>query len=145
MAKDHYAEIYLHLTWHTIEDTPLIAPEMEPKLHDFIKGQCKELGALPIEIGGTAAHVHLLCSIAPNVLISDLVGRLKGSSTHFVNHRLRPRQRFAWQKGYGCVSFAKRNLAALRRYVREQKQHHAKGTTRDTLERFWRKAEGGDR
>lgn len=43
MAKDYYAEIYLHLTWHTLDDEPFIRSEMEPKLHDLIKGKCKEL------------------------------------------------------------------------------------------------------
>jgi len=136
MAKDYYAEIYLHLTWHTLNDEPFINTEVEAKLHDFIKGKCAELDVHPIGIGGTTDHVHLLVTVPPTVLVSELVGRIKGSSTHYVNQRLRPRPRFGWQKGYGCVSFAKRNLAPLRRYVRDQKEHHAKGTMREALERY---------
>ena len=136
MAKDYYAEIYLHFTWHTLNDAPLVTADVEPKLWNHLKGKCLELDTQPIEIGGTADHVHLIASTAPTVLISEFVGRLKGASSHFVNHNLCGGAKFNWRKGYGCLSFAKRNLPALRRYVRDQKKHHAEGTTREALERF---------
>ena len=136
MAKDYYAEIFFHFTWHTQGDAPLITPAVEPRLWNHIKAKCAELGVQPIEIGGTPNHVHLLVSAPPTVLASELVGRLKGSSSHFVNHSMRRNRKFAWQKGYGCLSLAKRNVDGLRRYVREQKAHHANNTTRPTLERF---------
>ena len=135
MAKDYHAEIYLHLTWHTQDDAPLITSPIEARVWNAIKAKCVALGAQPIEIGGTEDHVHLIASIPPNVLISELVGQVKGASSRYANQKLRTRGRFAWQKGYGCVSFAKRNLAALRRYVRNQKTHHGEGATREALER----------
>ncbi len=39
-----------------------------------------------------------------------------------------------WQRGYGVVSFAKRNLPGLLKYVTCQKEHHKAGTVRPTLE-----------
>lgn len=29
-----------------------------------------------------------------------------------------------WQRGYGLVTFAEKNLSALRRYVHGQQEHH---------------------
>ena len=40
-----------------------------------------------------------------------------------------------WQAGYGIVSFGTRDLPWVVAYVRNQKKHHADGTTHDRLER----------
>jgi REP element-mobilizing transposase RayT len=97
-------------------------------------GKAAECGAQPIEVGGTDDHIHLIVAIPPNLLISDLVGRIKGATSHSINQQMRPRPRFAWQKGYGVASFAKRNLPSLRQYVRDQKERHAAGAVRAALE-----------
>ena len=136
MAKDYYAEIYLHLTWHVAPASARIGRAFEPKLWDYIQAKCAELDVEAIEIGGTADHVHLLVAMPPHLSVSHLVGKVKGSSSHYVNQQVRPRKKFGWQHGYACLSFAKRDLAALRQYVQRQKAHHAEGRARALLERF---------
>jgi REP element-mobilizing transposase RayT len=61
------------------------------------------------EVGGIETHVHLAISVAPTVLVSELVGQLKGASAHEANHRL-GRKVLEWQAGYGVVSFGTRDL-----------------------------------
>ena len=47
-----------------------------------------------------------------------------------------PGYRFAnWQRGYGVVSFGKNNLTWVLDYIADQKEHHARGTIYDRLER----------
>jgi len=41
-----------------------------------------------------------------------------------------------WQEGYGVVSFGTKDLDWVRQYVRNQREHHARGTTHDRLERL---------
>jgi putative transposase len=41
-----------------------------------------------------------------------------------------------WQDGYGVVSFGTKDLPWIVEYIQNQKEHHAKGTIRDRLERF---------
>jgi hypothetical protein len=41
-----------------------------------------------------------------------------------------------WQAGYGVVSFGTRALEWVCGYVRNQKEHHARGTVFDRLERI---------
>ena len=41
--------------------------------------------------------VDMAVRVAPTLGISDWVGKLKGSSTHDLNQRLRRRIPFAWQ------------------------------------------------
>jgi putative transposase len=94
-------------------------------------------GAFVHEIGGTATHVHLVATIAPTILISDLVGQLTGACSHEVNRQIGHRDKtLQWQSGYGVVSFGSHNLKWVCAYVRNQRRHHAAGTVFQRLERI---------
>ena len=78
-------------------------------------------------------------SIEPTILISDLIGQLKGYSSHEVNRRVGLRQKtLQWQTGYGVVSFGTGDLPWVVAYIRNQKEHHALGRTQERLERIHR-------
>jgi REP element-mobilizing transposase RayT len=44
-------------------------------------GILKNLECHPIKIGGIEDHVHILSSLSKNIAFSDLIGRLKGSTS----------------------------------------------------------------
>jgi hypothetical protein len=44
--------------------------------------------------------------------------------------------RFQWQDGYAVLSMGERSLPTVLAYVRGQKEHHARGTTNNVLERI---------
>jgi hypothetical protein len=73
-------------------------------------------------------------NIEPHVSISDLVGDLKGSSSHEINKQFRMK-RLHWQRGFGVVSFGKKQLPWVLRYIANQKEHHASGRTESRLEK----------
>jgi REP element-mobilizing transposase RayT len=86
-------------------------------------------------INGTPTHIHLAINIEPHVTISDLVGELKGYSSHEFNKR-EGTKRLEWQRGFGVVSFGQRNLGWVQSYIARQKEHHAAGKLEDRLERI---------
>jgi hypothetical protein len=45
-------------------------------------------------------------------------------------------KRLQWQRGFGVVSFGKKQLPWVRAYIRNQKEHHASGSIQDRLERI---------
>lgn len=135
MSRNYYAEINLHLTWHTKESAPLLVPEVEKVVHHYLRGRCLNTPGVYIhEIGGIEDHLHLAISIAPTVLVSELVGQLKGSSAHEANHQF-GRKVLEWQTGYGVVSFGTRDLPWVCEYVRHQRERHASGRAEARLER----------
>jgi len=138
MAQNYYSEINLHVVWHTKLSKPLLAPDVEVLVHHYVRGKLVNLpGAYVHEIGGTETHVHVAVSIAPTIVISDLIGKLKGASSHEVNQKLGGQRKILeWQSGYGVVSFGTKDLDWVRGYVRHQKEHHARGTVFDRLERI---------
>jgi putative transposase len=135
MASHVFHEIYLHINWHTKNDQRLLTPKVEPLVHNFLRERCRATpGVYLHEVGGTEDHVHLAINIEPFVTISDLIGELKGASSHAINEQMRYKA-LEWQRGYGVVSFGRKQLDWVVAYVRNQKQHHAEGSTHHRLER----------
>jgi putative transposase len=140
MANNYYSEINLHLVWHTKLSRPLLKPAIEAITFASLREKAATLRDIYIhEIDGTENHVHLALSIEPTVTISDLVGLLKGYSSHEVNRRAGlGRTVLQWQTGYGVVSFGTKDLPWVVDYIRNQKQHHVADRTFDRLERIHR-------
>ena len=40
MSRNYYAEINLHITWHTKESAPLLIPKVEAIVHHYLRGRC---------------------------------------------------------------------------------------------------------
>ena len=137
MPKNVYSEINLHITWHTKNDEPVIKDHIENRLYHFLENRIrKEREVCFHEIGGIEDHIHVVVSIPPTLTISEWIGQLEGASSFYINHEIANRKLLDWQQGYGVVSFGTRDLKWVVRYVKNQKQHHAKGTTHERLERI---------
>ena len=132
MPSNAFCEIYLHLTWHTKSHCAVLRGSVEDRVHGFLRARIAETPeAFIYEVGGIDDHVHLAVRIGPSLKISDWIGELKGSSTHYLNRHLRRRIPFAWQRGYGAVSFGKKDLPFVVDYIRRQKEHHRRARTFD--------------
>jgi len=116
--------------------------EIEPRLYRYIKSYAlQSKGLIFHEIGGTETHVHIAITIPPTLLISEWIGKIKGASSHYVNHELVNRKLLDWQVGYGVVSFGTKDLEWVVKYIRNQKEHHKKRTTGERLEEVVRDEE----
>src|SRR5437899_9093277 len=114
----------------------MISDEIEPVLHGYIHKRCKEFGVFVYAVNGIADHRHLVCSIPPTIAVADFVDKIKGASSHYINHVDGKDWSLYWQPGYGGFTFAKKDLARVVAYVENQKKHHAEGTLWPSLERF---------
>jgi hypothetical protein len=123
--------------WHVKQSLPLISAAIEPGLYRFLRSySLKTDGLIFHKVGGTETHVHITVTIPPTASPSEWIGKLKGASSHHVNHELANRKLLDWQRGYGVVSFGTKDLHWVINYIRNQKEHHAKGTTVERLERI---------
>ena len=124
------------MVWHTKDNAPVLVGSIEKHLYGFLRDRARQTpGLYSHDIGGIEDHVHLVVSVPPTLLISDWIGQMKGSSSHYINHRIAKCHLLDWQTGYGVVSFGTADLPWVISYVQNQKQHHAKRTTQDRLER----------
>ncbi len=108
----------------------MIRGNMENNLHKFLKNKVVETSdAYFHAIGGIEDHVHLAFSVRPSLDLDKWIGQLKGTSSHEFGKELQ------WQNGYGIVSFGTKDLPWVVAYVKNQKEHHSRGTIFDRLER----------
>ena len=136
MSLRAYSEFNLHITWHVKDNAPVLTELVESHTHRYLRGQAIDSrGVFFHGVGRTDDHIHLVVSVSPVVLVSDWIGRLKGGCSHFINHQIANRRILDWQSGYGVVSFGAKDLPWVLEYVRNQRKHHAEGTTHDRLER----------
>ena len=127
---------YYHLVWATKKREPLIQPEFEAQIYSYIVNKGAEMGIYTYAIGGVADHIHLIAAIPPKHAVAYVVKNLKGASSHYVNHVIRPAYlTFAWQIGYGCLTLGETQRPIAEAYVRMQKQHHKDQSTNRWLER----------
>ncbi|MCB0160371.1 MAG: IS200/IS605 family transposase [Caldilineaceae bacterium] len=127
---------YAHLIWGTKERKAFIVPPIERPLRAQIVSKAGELGCYVYAINGMPDHIHVVLTIPPKISAADVVKSLKGSSSHFVNHVLRPSSfHFAWQRGYGFLTLGQTQLPKAIAYVENQEEHHRSGTWNIWLER----------
>ena len=96
----------------------------------------RELKSPSLTIDGTSDHVHILFSLGRTITIAALVEEVKTESSKWIKTKGPEFRNFHWQKGYGAFSVGQSNVAALKRYIRGQKQHHRRVTFQDEYRKF---------
>lgn len=123
-----FTQLHVHLIWSTWDRLPLISPAIEAPLYATLATKCRKLKCAPLAIGGVSDHLHLLVRLDPAVAVSRLVQELKGSSSHLITHEIAPEEFFKWQGAYRAFSVGSDAVPSVRKYIDNQKQHHADGS-----------------
>lgn len=114
----------IHFVFSTKDRENLIEKEMLSRLHAYLGGIAKEMKLVPLAIGGTSNHVHLLLSITPVISPSKCMQTLKTNSSKWIHEEFPSRSGFAWQAGYSGFSVSPGNIQKVRKYIENQEEHH---------------------
>jgi len=120
-----YSKLLYHVVFSTKERRPYIGKEIRDRLHAYMGGIIKECGALPLAIGGTGDHVHLLIETRPSMGLSDLIRIVKANSSKWIHETSTTHCAFAWQSGYAVFTVSASMKERVDSYVRDQGAHHA--------------------
>ena len=132
-----YTKLIYHIVFSTKERIPLITPEIRDRLYEYLGGVIRgEKGSL-MEIGGMPDHVHILARFGAAIAVSQMLKRIKGSSSHWLSQETGTW--FAWQNGYGAFSVSESQVAAVRKYIQQQEEHHKRISFKDELISLLRK------
>ncbi|TKJ42142.1 transposase [candidate division LCP-89 bacterium B3_LCP] len=124
MPHNVYSKIYLHFTWHTKNNEPILKSEVLKALNTFVRSKCeKTKEVLFISFGGIENHVHLAVKVPPSLNIAQWIGEIKGFSSHEIKGSF-SLNNFSWQEGYGVVSFSERDLDTIVEYIENQPKYH---------------------
>lgn len=136
-----YTCIWIHAVWATKYRQPIIYPEIEQTLYNYISEQLKEMRCTVRIINGMPDHVHCLFSLPRNASINKVIKQIKGSSSRFINENNLIEEHFEWQVGYSAFSVSRFNLDKVYNYIKKQKIHHAKTSFEDEYEEMMRMGE----
>jgi REP element-mobilizing transposase RayT len=135
------SSILIHLVFSTKNRESFITPTIEPELHPYMATIFRALKSPSLAIDGTTDHVHILFCLGRVMKIADLVEEVKTGSSKWLKTKGPPFRNFHWQKGYGAFSIGQSNVAALKRYIRGQKQHHRRVSFQDEYRKFLKRYE----
>lgn len=78
-------------------------------------------------------HVHLVIRLKAIHSVATMVKTIKSKSSKWLNTQPKSPGRFEWQRGYAAFSVSASQLDKVRRYVRNQEQHHRRTTIQEEL------------
>ena len=116
--------IDIHLIFHVKAAGVNFRDEDLPQIFRYIGGIINGLGGIPIEIGGTTNHVHILTSLPKSMALIDFVREIKAYSSKWLKQLDDHYMPFAWQDGYGAFSVSPSLLDKTVQYIRKQEEHH---------------------
>jgi len=126
------SKILIHVVFSTKDRRPYLNDrELRTELHAYLGGILARLDCQPLIVGGVADHVHALSALARTRTAADVVKELKRGSTLWVKAADSSLADFAWQNGYGVFSIGASQIAAVRRYIANQEEHHRKVSFQD--------------
>ncbi len=117
-----YVSNHVHIVFSTTNRMKLIREDFQPKLWAYMAGIAKNHGMHTVAIGGIEDPVHALLNLGSTLAIAKAVQLLKANSSRWMNDH--PDMRFQWQEGYFAASVSRSQVANVRRYIVNQKEHH---------------------
>ena len=133
------ATINVHLIFSTKHREPRITDAIRPTLHDYLGGILRDLESPSVEINSIEDHIHLLFRLSRTHPLSDVVGQLKQSSSHWIKKHGPQFAEFYWQAGYGAFSVSQSNIEAVRHYSRQEREHHRHRSFQEEFREFLRR------
>jgi REP element-mobilizing transposase RayT len=133
-----FVKIYLHTVWSTKDRIPLLNNKIRSQVFDHIRenAMAKEIN---IDfVNGVSDHVHCLISLKVDQTIAKVMQLIKGESANWINKQNLLGSSFRWQDEYFAVSIGESQIDAVRKYIKDQEEHHKKKTFQQEYEEFMR-------
>lgn len=136
-----YTNLIYHIVFSTKDRRPVITPERQDRLYDYIGGIIRGLGGISLGINGMDDHAHLLAKLRPDKAVSDVLRDLKANSSGWMHDVFPDAQDFSWQNGYGAFTVSASQIVGVQKYIADQQIHHVKQSFEDEFVGLLRKNE----
>jgi REP element-mobilizing transposase RayT len=123
-----YTSLHYHIVFSTRNREPWLSEAIRQRLWPYLAGIARENAMKADSIGGVADHVHALIAIAPRIAVAKAMQLIKGASSHWIKGEFPNTAAFAWQDGYGAFTISETQVEIVRRYIRNQAEHHRRIT-----------------
>ena len=136
-----YTNLIYHIVFSTKDRKPVISPERQGRLYEYIGGTIRGLGGILLATNGMTDHLHLLAKLRPDKSLSDVLRDLKSNSSGWMHDVFPDASDFSWQNGYGAFTVSASEIESVRRYIADQQKHHSKKSFEDEFVELLRKHE----
>jgi REP element-mobilizing transposase RayT len=130
------AKIVVHVVFGTKNGEGFLEEDVRKGCFAYIAGALKNLGCVPIIVGGTEDHVHVLCLLSKNVAACKVVEQIKTGSSKWMKTQSEKFAGFQWQNGYGVFSVSQSAVETVTAYIASQREHHRKVSFQEEFRRF---------
>lgn len=127
-------QLYIHLVFGTKFRQNLINSQVADSLHAYIGGILKNKECKPVIINSVPDHIHILFQLSKNFTLTSIVQDVKKDSSKWM--KTQGISNFAWQSGYGAFSVSNTKLEVVKKYIRNQHEHHKKQSYKEEVEAF---------
>ena len=127
---------YIHIIFSTKNREKTIRNEDLSTIHNYIRTILVKINCLPIIIGGTNDHIHILCSLNKNLSLSNMVKIIKCNSSQWIKEQNKLYRNFYWQSGFGAFSVSQSKIEIVKRYISNQDEHHKRISFIDEIKTF---------
>ena len=129
-----YLKVWVHCVWTTKKRVPFLSDEIRMDVIHHILDNAKIKGIYIDHLNGHLEHIHALISLGGNQTISEIMQKIKGECSFWINKNKLTRIKFEWQDDFYAVSIGSSQVENLRNYIRNQVQHHQKITFQEELD-----------
>ena len=121
-----WIKVWLHFVWCTKDRFPYLQDGIRTRVFEHIRENAVKKNIHIDFLNGFVEHVHCLVSLGADQTLEKLMQLIKGESSFWINKNNLTKTRFQWQDEYFVASVSESNVAAVRRYIARQEEHHSK-------------------
>jgi REP element-mobilizing transposase RayT len=136
-----YTQIHIQAVFAVKYRKALIQKDWRVELYKYITTVIQNESHKVLQINGMPDHLHILFGMRPVQSLADLMKKVKGESSKWVNRNNLAKARFSWQEGYGAFSYSKSQVPNVIRYIQNQENHHKDKTFLEEYVDFLQKFE----
>ncbi len=124
-----YTKIVFHVVFATKSRVPCLTRSNQNRLHRITWSILRDLECYPYAVNGTEDHLHIALSVPPKLALSDVVRRLKASTSQIIKKENWFPHFTGWQDGFGAFTISHSALPQLIDYIGNQQIHHQRNQT----------------
>ena len=130
------SQMYIHLVFGTKGRMPYLTSAIEKRVHAYMAGTLQQYESPALIINSVPDHVHILFRLSKNYALAKVVEEVKKESSKWIKTIEGGTKLFKWQIGYGAFSVSSSKVETVKRYIKNQKEHHGYQTFQEEIEQF---------
>lgn len=131
-----YVKVMIHAVWGTKNRYPYLTKEIRSAVIEHIQKNAKTKEIFIDSINGYTDHLHCLFGLNADMTIAKALQLIKGESAHWINKHSVTKTKFEWADEYYASSVSESELATVRKYIRNQEEHHTGRTNQQEFDTF---------